>query len=58
MGFQAKGDAKPATSVYGARVDYIYGSPSMMKQWKVESYQHVDMQGLTDHALVVCELVQ
>lgn len=54
----AKGDAKPATSVYGARVDYIYGSPSMMKQWKVESYKHVDMQGLTDHALVVCELVQ
>ena len=51
------GGNKPATSVYGARVDYVFGSVEMMKRWKVVSYKHINMRDLTDHNLVVCDLV-
>lgn len=52
-----KGGNKPATSDYGARVDYVYGSPAFMAAWNVVEYRHIDMNGLTDHCLVVCDLL-
>jgi endonuclease/exonuclease/phosphatase family metal-dependent hydrolase len=51
-----------ASSVYGARVDYIWANHAAMQLWQVIRYVHVDMpcgegaQALTDHSLVVCEL--
>ena len=51
-----------ATSVYGARVDYIYASPALLREWTVLEVSHVDvarMHGVgafTDHALVTCTL--
>jgi hypothetical protein len=51
-----------ATSVYGARVDYIWANQAAMRRWQVIRYAHVEMpceegaRALTDHTLVVCEL--
>ena len=55
-----------ATSVYGARVDYVWGSPAAMQRWRVAESHHVDapMMGdddddpSTDHALVLCVFEQ
>ena len=50
------------SSVYGARVDYIWANAAAMRCWRVGRYGHVELgcgkggQPLTDHALVVCEL--
>lgn len=51
-----------ATSVYGARVDYIWASPAMLRDWDVCEVSHVDVaqmhapDAFTDHALVTCTL--
>jgi endonuclease/exonuclease/phosphatase family metal-dependent hydrolase len=51
-----------ASSVYGARVDYIWANHAAMQLWQVIRYVHVELpceegaQALTDHALVICEL--
>lgn len=53
-----------ATSVYGARVDYVWASAAALEQWRVAEHAHVDAarmhepDGATDHALVVCVLEQ
>ena len=51
-----------ATSVYGARVDYMWASPAMQRDWAVSEVAHMDVakmhtsDALTDHALVTCTL--
>ena len=51
-----------ATSVYGARVDYIWASPAVLRNWTVADVSHVDVARMhtrgafTDHALVTCTL--
>ena len=52
-----------ATSVYGARVDYMWASPAMQRDWAVSELAHTDVakmhdvrNALTDHALVTCTL--
>lgn len=51
-----------ATSVYGARVDYVWASPALLRSWAVSEVAHVDVAQMhgsgafTDHALVTCTL--
>jgi len=52
-----------ATSVYGARVDYVWATPAALLDWEIVGYRHADIgrmhssNMLTDHALVLCELL-
>jgi len=47
------------TSIYGARVDYLWLSAAARRKWRVASLEHVHLQpdDVTDHSLVVSELV-
>jgi len=48
------------TSVFGARVDYVWLSAAARRRWHATLSEHIALQpeDVTDHSMVVCELVQ
>ena len=45
-----------ASCPHGSRIDYCYGSAAALRRWRPTRVAHVDVAGLTDHTLVVCDL--